>query len=72
VALTDHGTGIRPEDMNRLFDAFFSTKPTGLGMGLRICSSIVRAHGGNIWAANNDRGPGATFYFTLPAVAGRA
>jgi two-component system sensor kinase FixL len=67
VAVRDRGTGIRPDHMNRLFDPFFSTKPTGLGVGLRICWSIVTACGGRIWAENNaDRG--ATFYFTLPAV----
>jgi PAS domain S-box-containing protein len=64
-AVRDRGTGIAPGDMDRLFDAFFSTKPTGLGIGLRICASIISAHGGRIWAANNDDG-GATFFFTLP------
>jgi len=68
VAVRDRGTGIHPDHMDRLFDPFFSTKPTGLGVGLRICSSIVAAHRGRIWAENND-GPGATFYFTLPSVA---
>ncbi len=65
-AVRDRGTGIQADHMDRLFDAFFSTKPAGLGIGLRICSSIVSAHGGEIWAANNDDG-GATFFFTLPA-----
>ncbi len=65
VAVRDSGTGISPQHMGRIFDAFFSTKPTGLGMGLRICSSIVGAHGGRIWAANNDD-IGATLFFTLP------
>jgi two-component system, LuxR family, sensor kinase FixL len=65
VEVADRGTGIRSDHLDRLFDAFFSTKPEGLGMGLRICSSIVRAHGGRIWAANNDE-QGATFVFTLP------
>jgi two-component system, LuxR family, sensor kinase FixL len=68
VAVRDCGTGIHADHMDRLFDPFFSTKPTGLGVGLRICSSIVAAHRGRIWAENND-GPGATFFFTLPAVA---
>jgi PAS domain S-box-containing protein len=63
-AVRDRGTGIEPGHMDRLFDAFFSTKPTGLGIGLRICSSIISAHGGRIWAVNNDDG-GATFFFTL-------
>jgi two-component system sensor kinase FixL len=69
IAVRDRGTGIRAEHMDKLFDAFFSTKPNGLGIGLRICASIVGAHGGRIWAANNDDGGGATFCFTLPAVA---
>ena len=68
VAVRDRGTGIHADHMDRLFDPFFSTKPTGLGVGLRICSSIVGAHRGRIWAENND-GAGATFFFTLPAVA---
>jgi two-component system sensor kinase FixL len=67
VAVRDRGTGIRLDHMDRLFDPFFSTKPTGLGVGLRICWSIVAAYGGRIWAENNDD-RGATFCFTLPAV----
>jgi PAS domain S-box-containing protein len=62
----DRGTGIQAEHMERLFDAFFSTKPNGLGIGLRICSSIMSAHRGRIWAENNADG-GATFFFALPA-----
>jgi PAS domain S-box-containing protein len=65
MAVRDRGTGIHPDHMDRLFDPFFSTKPTGLGVGLRICWSIVTAHGGRIWAENNPDG-GATFFFTLP------
>ncbi len=65
VAVSDRGTGIRPEHMDRLFDPFFSTKAAGLGMGLRICSSILQSHGGRIWAANNAD-VGATFHFILP------
>jgi PAS domain S-box-containing protein len=67
MAVRDRGTGIHPDHMDRLFDPFFSTKPTGLGVGLRICWSIVTAHGGRIWAENNPDG-GATFFFTLPPV----
>jgi C4-dicarboxylate-specific signal transduction histidine kinase len=71
IEVADQGPGINSEHLDRVFDAFFSTKAEGLGMGLRICSSIVRAHGGRIWAANNDSG-GATFSFTLPSVSGHA
>jgi signal transduction histidine kinase len=67
VAVDDCGTGIDPEHMDRLFNAFFSTKPDGMGMGLSICRSIVEAHGGRVWASGHD-GPGATFQFTLPVV----
>lgn len=66
VTVRDSGTGIDPDVADRLFNAFFSTKPDGMGMGLSICRSIVEAHGGRIWAANNDDGPGATFQVFLP------
>jgi len=66
VAIQDSGSGIDPENIDRLFTAFFTTKPRGMGMGLSICRSIIDAHGGRLWASNND-GPGATFQFTLPS-----
>ena len=56
------------EDADRIFDAFFSTKPQGSGMGLAISRSIVESHGGHLWASANN-GRGATFHFTLPIVA---
>jgi C4-dicarboxylate-specific signal transduction histidine kinase len=71
IEVADQGPGIDSEHLDRVFDAFFSTKAEGLGMGLRICSSIVHAHGGRIWASNNGGG-GATFSFTLPSVSEHA
>jgi signal transduction histidine kinase len=66
VAVEDSGTGIEPEHFGRLFNAFFTTKPDGMGMGLSICRSIIERHGGRIWATRNS-GTGSTFQFTLPA-----
>src|SRR6266446_5186490 len=65
VTVQDSGPGLHPESVDRLFDAFYTTKPGGMGMGLSICRSIVEAHGGQIWAAG-AAGPGATVQFTLP------
>ncbi len=65
VTVRDSGPGLSPESLDRLFDAFYTTKPTGMGMGLSICRSSVEAQGGRIWASR-DVGPGATFQFTLP------
>ncbi len=65
VAVQDCGIGIAAESFDRIFDAFYSTKPNGLGMGLSINRSIIEAHGGRIWVTpNQDRG--VTFHFTLP------
>jgi PAS domain S-box-containing protein len=67
VTLRDSGRGLGPHDPERIFDSFFSTKPGGLGLGLSISRTIVEAHGGRLWATqNNDMG--ATFSFTLPAI----
>ena len=66
VALRDSGPGIDPENLDRVFDSFYTTKPSGMGLGLAICHSIVDAHGGRLWAAANEP-RGAVFQFTLPA-----
>jgi len=66
VAVRDSGPGIDPEHLDRVFEAFYTTKSSGTGMGLSICRSIIHAHGGKLWAeANEPRG--AVFQFTLPA-----
>jgi PAS domain S-box-containing protein len=65
VAVRDNGDGIEPQNVDRIFKAFFTTKPMGMGLGLSISRSIIEAHGGRIWAELND-GPGLTVQFTLP------
>ena len=65
ISVSDNGVGLPPEKADQIFDAFFTTKPQGTGMGLAISRSIVESHGGRIWATPNS-GPGATFRFTLP------
>jgi C4-dicarboxylate-specific signal transduction histidine kinase len=65
VAVIDNGVGLDPANMDRVFEAFVTTKPGRLGMGLAICKSIITAHRGRIWASRNT-GPGSTFEFTLP------
>ena len=65
IAVTDHGDGISEEAEKKIFQAFFTTKPTGLGLGLAICQSIVTSHGGVLSFASNPSG-GTTFRFSLP------
>ena len=65
TSLTDSGIGLDPEHAERLFEAFFTTKTEGMGMGLSISRSIIEAHGGRLWAIPNDEA-GATFQFTVP------
>jgi C4-dicarboxylate-specific signal transduction histidine kinase len=67
IAVSDSGTGLPADPPERIFEAFFSTKPEGTGMGLSISRTIVESHGGRLWATQNS-GPGATFHFTLPAL----
>jgi signal transduction histidine kinase len=64
-AVTDQGPGNESENIGRLFEPFFSTKASGMGIGLSISRTIIETHGGQIWAENNAR-QGATFRFTLP------
>jgi signal transduction histidine kinase len=66
VAVQDVGIGTEPEGLDRLFSAFYTTKPDGMGMGLSISRSIVEAHGGKVWASRNT-GSGMTFQFTVSA-----
>src|SRR5229473_493809 len=71
VSVTDCGVGISAENADRMFNAFFTTKSSGMGMGLSICRSIIEAHGGRLWATANVP-HGATFQFTLPVNADTA
>jgi PAS domain S-box-containing protein len=65
VSVRDSGTGFKAHDVDRLFEAFYTTKPQGIGVGLSISRSIIEAHGGRMWAVQNET-LGATFQFTLP------
>jgi len=72
ISVSDTGVGLPPQQADKIFNAFFTTKPHGTGMGLRISRSIVESHGGRLWACGNSP-RGATFQFTLPAkVAGHS
>jgi PAS domain S-box-containing protein len=66
ISVSDTGVGIPPQHTDRIFEAFFTTKPHGIGMGLRISRSIVESHGGHLWATDNSS-HGASFHFTLSA-----
>jgi C4-dicarboxylate-specific signal transduction histidine kinase len=68
VSVSDTGVGLPPHQAEQIFNAFFTTKPSGTGMGLRISRSIIESHGGRLWAANNSP-RGASFCFTLPTKA---
>jgi signal transduction histidine kinase len=71
VVVRDSGPGIDPSHLERLFEAFYTTKSSGTGMGLAICRSIIGAHGGRLWAGANEP-RGAVFQFTLPGAEARS
>jgi signal transduction histidine kinase len=71
VAVEDTGTGVDPKIADRIFGAFFTTKPNGMGMGLSICRSIIEAHRGQIWATRNSE-TGSTFQFRVRTYRERA
>ena len=66
ISVSDTGVGLPPQQADQIFNAFFTTKAHGTGMGLRISRSIMESHGGRLWAADNSP-RGASFYFTLPS-----
>jgi signal transduction histidine kinase len=66
ISVNDTGPGLQPEEAEQIFNAFFTTKPKGTGMGLTISRSIVESHGGRLWVTATS-GSGATFQFTLPS-----
>jgi signal transduction histidine kinase len=68
VAVRDSGEGLDAANLERVFDAFFTTKPDGMGMGLAISRTIIESHGGRLWATSNAA-RGAVFQFTLPVAA---
>ncbi len=70
VSLEDSGTGLDPDAIARIFEPFYTTKASGMGMGLSISRTIVQNHGGRLWATAND-GPGTSFHFTLPEYRGQ-
>ena len=65
LIVKDTGVGFEPQGAERLFDAFYSTKDDGMGIGLSVSRSIIESHGGRLWAEPNE-GPGATFSFSIP------
>jgi signal transduction histidine kinase len=65
ISISDVGGGLPADKVDQIFNAFFSTKPHGTGVGMAISRSIIESHGGRLWATSNS-GRGATFHFTLP------
>jgi signal transduction histidine kinase len=66
LTVQDTGVGFEPQALNRLFEAFYSTKTNGMGIGLSVSRTIIESHHGRLWAAPNNDGPGATFSFSIP------
>ncbi|WP_244481430.1 ATP-binding protein [Rhizobium sp. Root1203] len=66
VAVSDNGIGLDPDGGTRIFEAFYTTKNNGMGIGLSVCRSIIESHGGRLWAEPNH-GPGVTMHFSVPA-----
>ena len=71
LSVQDAGTGVNPQELERLFEAFYTTKSTGMGIGLSVCRAIIEKHHGRLWAEPND-GPGATFSFSIPCGSDRS
>jgi C4-dicarboxylate-specific signal transduction histidine kinase len=69
LEVKDNGTGFDPQDAERLFNAFYTTKSSGMGIGLSVSRSIIEKHQGRLWATVNDTGPGAIFRFAIPPLA---
>jgi signal transduction histidine kinase len=65
VRVSDSGPGIAPDETEQIFESFYSTKASGLGIGLSICRKMIESHGGRLWTSPNPAG-GAVFHFTLP------
>jgi signal transduction histidine kinase len=65
LTVQDVGVGLQPDVMDKLFQAFYTTKSSGMGIGLSVSRSIIEKHGGRLWGEPND-GPGATFAFSIP------
>ena len=65
LAVQDSGVGLDPQSLDKLFEAFYTTKAGGMGIGLSVSRSIIEGHDGHLWAVPND-GPGATFAFSIP------
>ena len=65
ISVSDSGIGLPAHEAERIYEAFFTTKPQGTGMGLSISRRIIESHGGRLWASNNT-GRGTTFQFSLP------